>query len=529
MSTRQPLGDDIVQDFQGTIKTDDSNFGQSTSAGTSGGGNAAALLALIPEGPEYDMVRFSIQTIASIFPSQLSEIDAARVQRWVNEIDAGLKDDDKIRSDIFNFVVGEDVIQNTLGTTAEETQALIAGSMTFADLGRKVSGGVETIGNATIPNDGRLIKVRNPQGSDASNLYYVVYEWRGVEFAFEVGDGKRLEELFGGEANFDEKQTVNQNQFDGQGFVLSGSIDQHLGADESFTSLMERETRAAGLEDMPRWVADSPQALSIMAQGSAQGWSAGRIWQELSATDSFQERFGSTIDLYTQGGGTIQDAVQQIIADENAIAAVVRRFQAPGTEINEDYLQNVLSNGWTAQQAAQVLEGANTLVRNPMSLVETNAILAASGLEAVDEVGFINIMMGNAADDVTEAINTAFAGEALRQAGIEDVDVDLLLEIIDTTDRVLSVDTFRETAQQLAFNFARFATEIDRKAFGLDEDEITAALFGRESPKGRSTGDVLNTLARFERDRRAQSQGFGGVTAFNDEQGNLIFQGTRRS
>lgn len=528
MTDRARLGNDLLFDGQGPIATDDSNFGRSTTVGGGGGGTSdlQALLALIPEGPEYDMVRFSIQTVASIFPSSMGDITPERVQGWVNEIASGSgRDDDEIRSDIFNFIVGEDTIQNTLGTTPEETDALIAGTLTFSDLGRTATGGVETIGNATIPTGGTLIKVKNPEGSDAAALYYITYEWRGVQFAFEVGDKDRLEELFGGESSFDDKQTYNQDRFDSQDYVLSGSIDQHLGAEESFASLMEREVRSAGLEDMPRWIAESTEALTIMAQGSAQGWSSSRIWKELSGTDAFQQRFGDTIGLYTQGGGTIQDAVQQILADESALAAVVRRYQDAGSTVSEEYLQAALAKGWTAPQAAQVLEGTNTLVRNPTSLQQANEILVASGLEPTDEVGFINIIMGNTTDDVTEALNTAFAGQALTEAGIKDVDVNLLLDVIDTSDRVLSVDTFRETAQQLAFNFARFSTEIDRKAFGLNEDEITAALFGRESPSGKSAGEVLNTLARYERDRRAAAQGFGGAQAFVDDQGNLRFQG----
>ena len=490
--------------------------------------NPEDLLALIPEGSEYDMLRFSIQTVASIFPADLAEITPARVTAWVNEIAGGEgRDDDAIRSDIFNFVVGADEIQSKLGVSEEDATQLIEGTMTFSSLGQSVAGkgGTTTIGDTTIPNGGTLIKVKDPQGTDASTLYFVKYEWKGVEWVFEVGDAERFEELFGSEARFDSKQTVNQNQFDGQGWVQGGSMDQLLGSDEGFASLMERETRNAGLEDLPRWVDESPEVLSIMAQGAAQGWSSARIWETIAGTEAFTDRFGLTIDRYRQGGGTIQDAVQQILSDEAALSQVVRRFQEPGSTVDEEYLQTVLSQGWTAPQAGQVLEATNQLVRDPAALAQANEILARSGLEQLDEKGFINVMLGDAPDDVTEALNTAFAAQALTQAGIEDVDLNLLLDVIDTTDRVLTPDSFRETAQQLAFNFARFATEIDRNAFGLDEDEITAALFGRESPKGKTTGEVLNTLARFERDRRAAAGGFGGVGAFQDETGRLRFQG----
>lgn len=484
-------------------------------------------LTLIPEGAQYDLLRASVGILQDFFPDQYETLTPDRVQAWVDELASGTgRTASDLRSDIFEFVVGTEEIQDAFGVSEDEADQLITGTMTFSELGAKAAGaGTDRIGKTVIPEGATLVKVNNPTGSDATALYYLTYEWKGVTYSFEVGDSERLNELFGGESRFDEKKTMNQTRFDGAGYVIAGSADPLLGADESFTALMDRETKAAGMEDLPAWIEDSTDALGILSQGAALGWTTGRIWDELAKTDAFTERFGATIDLYRREGTNVQDAVQQILADEGSIAKVVRFYGEPGADYDSDYLQRALAGGWTAQSAAQVLEATNQLTRNPTALRDANAVLIASGLAPVDEAGFINIMLGGAPDDVTEAINTANADRALRDAGLDDVDMKLLLGIVDTTDRVLTVDSFRTIASELASNFARFSTELDREAFGIGEDEVTAALFGRESPSGRSAGDVLNTLARFQRDRQAASRGVAGNVGFVDQSGNLRFQG----
>lgn len=484
-----------------------------------------SLVGSIPTGAQYDMLRFSIELLADLFPDQLSEITPERIAAWVDEIDSGVgRDAAEIRSDIFQFIVTPEEIQDVLGVDEAEADELIAGTMTFAELGVKATAGTDRIGKTVIPEGATLVKVNNPSGSDAGSLYYLTYEWKGVTWAFEVGDAARLKELFGGEERFDDKVTMNQPKFDNSGFVEGGNADPLLGADESFTALMERETRAAGMEDLPAWLDGSPEGLAIIAQGAALGWSPGRIWEELSGTDAFQDRFGATIGIYTQGGSGVQDAVAQILQDEQSIAQVIRRYGPPGAQYDESYFQAALAGGWDATTAAQVLEATNQITRNPTALRDANAVLAASGLAPVDEAGFINIMLGGAPDDVTEAINTANADRALREAGIDDVDIRTLLDVVDTTDRVLTTDSFREIAGELAFNFARNTTELDRGAFGISRDDLTRVMFG-EAPADATQGEVLNVLARFERDRRAAAQGFGGAAGFVDDRGNLRFQG----
>lgn len=378
------------------------------------------------------------------------------------------------------------------------------------------------VGNSVIPQGGELIRVRNPKGSDDPYLYYITYQWRGVTMAYEVGGPDRFRELFGSTDNFASFRTVSQNQYDEAGYVEVGSIDQELGATESIGSRIERETRALGLEDMPQWLAGSQDALALVAQATAQEWSSGRLWKELSTTQAFKTRFGTAWQRYQQQNVTIAEAVRQLVADEDSLRNAIRPFGQANTQL----LQQMLNQGWTAPAAGQVLETAEILRRDPDSLARSNFILRASGLQTLNEVQFLNALRGVGPQNVIEALNTATAARAMTEAGIDlsDDDARLVMEVVDQSDRLLTADAWRSTVQELALNLARFSHEIDTEKLGANRERIMAAAFG-QAYKGESAGETLTLLARLERDRRAASEGFDGGTGFIDDQGRLRIQG----
>lgn len=381
------------------------------------------------------------------------------------------------------------------------------------------------IGNSTIPQGGSLIRVKNPEGSDAAFLYYIVYDWRGVKLAYEVGDTARFQELFGSTDNFESFETFSQTRFDSESYVLAGSIDEELGATESIGSRIERDIRALGLEDLPPWLAGSSEALALVAEASADEWSAGRLWQSLSDTQAFNDRFGDVIDRYLQGGTTISQAVAQIQADEQSMKSRLL-YLAPEASLTTESIHDMLSQGWTPDSAARVLEQADIL-SGGATLAQANEILATVGLPSLDDVGFINALNGHGPPEVVEALNTIAAGQALAEAGLDDVDLDLLMDIVDTSDRLLTVDSFQQLTQQLSFNLARFGTEVDTQKLGISRDDIIAGIFGEESPSGKTPGQTLNLLAKFERERTAAARGFDASTAAIDTRGRLRVAGIR--
>lgn len=173
----------------------------------------------------------------------------------------------------------------------------------------------------------------------------------------------------------------------------------------------------------------------------------------------------------------------------------------------------------------QVLHQAEVLRSDPTSLAQANLILQASGLGSIDEIAFINALAGFGDDDVIEALNTAAAGTALEEAGLTDVDIDLLMEIVDTSGSILTVESFQQLAQQLAFNTIRFGQELGDEKLGFTRDDLIAAAFGESNPNGKTPGEVINALGRFERDRQAAGSGFDQTTGYQDDRGRLRIAG----
>lgn len=386
-----------------------------------------------------------------------------------------------------------------------------------------------SINDTTIPDGARVVVVRNPEGSDAAKLWYLVYDWRGVEMAYEVGDDDRFVELFGPARDFtkfDTIQSVSQTVFDSSGFVLAGAVDSIVGSTESLGSQIEREVRALGLEDMPSWMAESSEVLHLVATGAAGEWSTGRLWTELATTTAFQGRFGAVLESYQQGGESIGSAVNRIVADEGAFREALTPFGIDaGVTFSNEYIHTLINKGWTASSASAVMDAAEVLRTDESALDTANAVLEFAGLGTLDPVSFINAIKGFGDREVIEALNTAAAGVALEDAGLGDVDLDLLAEVVDTSSRLLTSDDFSALAQELAFNTIRFGAELDFGSFGITRDDLVAAAFGETNPEGKTPGEVLNLLGRFERDRRGAAGGFDAATGFQNEEGRLVIQG----
>lgn len=376
---------------------------------------------------------------------------------------------------------------------------------------------------AVIPSGAKLVGSKNARGEVT---YYAVYEYGGVEWAMEIGDEARLKELFGGRDFFDSYETVGEGRFGDRGYVMSGPIDDVLGSDESWASLVDGAVREAGLEDIPQWIRDDPTAMALVAEATADEWSPGRLWAALSDTDGFRARFPA-IDRYTTQGMTVSQAVDEYVRDESAIRSVIRRYMPPGTDISTDYLAEVITNGWTPNDIPRIMDATERIRRDPVALEQANLIMTMSGLPTLDAVGMINVLTGGAPPDVIEALNTANAGIALANAGLTDIDIDLLIDVVDDTSTLLTPEAFSDLARDLSVNLIRNARDLDFERFGLTEEDLVAAAFGRESPSGRTVGETLNMLNRLEQERRINAQGETAAPAFIDDRDRLRIQGTR--
>ena len=494
----------------------------------------------------------ALKTLFQLFKVEVNpngpETAEQRLRRIINEVNGGQRTfSDVVRSLMRASPDAEAGIAQMFETrgldadpqrVARITQDVLSGGRTFTDLQGSLDRLDELQGDITdppskkgpskVPQGARVVKVVNPEGSDAAALYYLVYEWNGTEITFEVGDSDKFIKLFGGTAEdrFASVETVNQRQFDNAGYIDSGGVDSILGSDESLASQFEREARALGLEDIPGWIKNDPEAVQLLITAATEGWSSGRTWKELSKTKGFDYRFGEALDRFLQPGVGLEQAIGNFMAEEAQIRGALTANR-PNQQFKVGYINNLMTNGWTAAEVDQVLKAGKQIRRNPELLSQVNTALVYQGFDPLDEVGLLNLLASEEGtpEDIKLALNRASAGTALAQAGVSGVDPELLASVVDDFSNLHTVDDYAALSQQLALTLIQNERDLDLKKFGLKRDDLIAAAFGDESPSGKDSAEVLNMLARLQRDRQAAAGGIGGTSGFINDQGRLIVRG----
>lgn len=384
-------------------------------------------------------------------------------------------------------------------------------------------------GDPVLPSDATqtLVRITDPSGSDASVRYVVQVELApGIVVAYNIGDQAAFDELFpGGTGLFDTVSTVTQDQFSSSNIPEVGNIDELFGQTETVRSQFQREMDALTQEGLAGWIADDPEAIAILTLATREGWSTTRQWAELSKTQGFADRFGAVFDVFAVTGETVEATINRIVAEEESIVNAITSLR-PNFTITTDYLQSVMVQGWNADEVVQLLTFERAVVDNPTGLAAFNSVLASRGVAPVDESGLLLLMAGQQDTDLIETANEALVAFALEEAGVGDqVSVEDIIDIIDDATAIRGPEAVQQIAQQLALSFQQNATELNREAFGLQREDVVAALFGEESPTGRSFGEIISTLSKFERERRAAAQGFGGAQGFVNQSGAFVIPG----
>ena len=497
--------------------------------------------SLVPEGSQYDNLRGMLLIIERSFPGELPELTAARVAGWVAEIDSGTgRSDDDIRDEIAQFVITEPVLQNFLdnqGITDVTPAELIAGGneggVNFGELvgvpTQRPS--TERVGDTRIPAGLRLVRITNPAGSDATEIFALVGDVFGVEVSFEVGDISRLTELFGGADAFDNVSTVTQEQFDQSDIVSVGLVDEIAGSTESLQARFERDLRAAGLENPPEWLTADPQAMLKWVIGVNEGFSAEALWGTISGTGAFQERFGGLDTIFAQlGTNQFTTAIAEYTNREAQIRQSILTRRGPNADTSPGYISSLIGGGWQPAEVDELLVLEAQLTSSPEMLDNINEILRFQDLPALTPDDFISFLQdGQRASvdpaftpgELFEGINDALRFQALLEEGIT-IDAEFATDLGEgVSETIQSPGQFSERARLAAIEIARNTTELDRQTLGIEREDIIAAAFGEESPTGKSVSEINELLERLGRDRARRATGLPNAPNFVDNLGRL--------
>ena len=390
------------------------------------------------------------------------------------------------------------------------------------------------INNTVFPDDGTVRAVRNPLGADFPTMYHMVYQVYGQDVVFEIGNRARMVELFGegwAEGLADAGIGVSgAQQAEIEQMVGWGMFDEKVGTQESLQSDVERRVREMGLEDIPKWMRAEDTMFALIS-AARDGSSAGATVRALAETRGFRQRFSGFREFRQgQGGGTILEIAERYIVEEATIRESLKRYRPSGTDSSNRYIGSLISTGWVAGEIDQVLRGERIMRNNPEALVELNEILAFSGIDPVDEHGFLDLMLDpegleQSTGVVFDAINAALRAAALQEEGI-DIDPELAMELGEAGALAVASATqqgvYSTAAQQAAFVLIQNQRELATNRYGITQEDVIAAAFG----EGFS-GEIEAKLQKFGRERQAAAKGYGGGAGYVDDRGRLVIPGLK--
>lgn len=486
-----------------------------------GGGGAAGPTAGTGEGGQW-----TVEDLMAIFDSYgvpydvhasgATENPDVRLQRLVDELNSGQRTIQDVTSNI----------------------ARIADIMGFTPGGPTQ--------NAVIAPGGSLYAVQSPDGT---TTYHVVYEWEGMSLSYEIGDITDLNALFPDPSKvFTATFTVNQAQWDQSGILGVGSIDERLGDATPIAVELNRTLSAYGLESMPAWLRDDPQATTIAANAALEGWSAGRTLRELAKTQGFRDRFTAWQWALEQAGGDELAAMTLYTQRENQLRNALSTYRGPNANLTPTYLGDLLERGWTVQAITPILAAEQTVRADPQLLVDVNRLLEADGQNPLGPVGLTaliaagqqsqaqldqmladvdmtELLGGNEPTRVFDLVNDAMTLSALEDQGLVGLSLDFVRQLRNQTGGVLDREQVDQWAQTAAVNVLRFGPDVYKGRYGLTEEALIAQATGRPSPDGQSSAQVLETMNKIIRERQQAAQGFDQFSGFISDSGRLVIPG----
>ena len=462
----------------------------------------AHLLSLIPEGEQYNTLRFILQRLEQDFPDKFAELEnqADRITGWITEIDSGTgRDADQIRDDIVEHVIGEEAAIAKYGITSEQFQQLILGEneggLKFGDLEALRDDAVLGTQRGALQG-GRTIKtVVNGQ-----DRYYQVYEFppgSGNFISYQFNDFAQVEATFGPQPAF----TVESENWFNTNVIAEADAEEIIGLDGTWQGLTDEIMRdaatAAGITDptLLGLIASDPEIQEIMAQAIIGDWTPAQILAAQRQTTFWKEVLYPGIEAFY---GKTTNPEQAYL---NYTGSVTGALQQLGYEKDKDGTYNSIIKDMLDKN----IDAETFLAQVPTFLLATQneefaAILSEWTLRDLGiEVGFqewFDLLEGNSSTEVEQvAENARLAWVAQNQGtGVTNEEIRALAE---RTQLSLA----EAAAAFSSINQAMLALGpkgLERG--GLTRDDILATMAGVAPEGGRSIEEVRLQIAKLARE-----------------------------
>lgn len=458
------------------------------------------LLDAIPDGGQYEMIRDALRRIDRTFPEQMAEIDLARVQRFVNDVDTGTRSGTQIRNDMFQYIVGSDVIQQRLGVDAATADALIhmTGGAQFATFD-KLKGAGDINVNESAPLT--ILYGRNMQWylDPRTNKWYVSYGLPNSDRqVFFEAEPDQMQALFGpGGRPPQGYQTATLQDLQARtNFTFSGNVSEIEGRGSFDEAVNRAQTLALDSGVLPEWARNDPAAMDIVYIAQAEGKSNDWVIEQISKLPSFKARFPG-IENFKNQGLTTSEAVTAFIEYESTLKQLEKQFGRDGSRITPAIVGALAGKGYQPEVIQDTYKTFKRMEDYAPALQAFNEVLTANGEQPMGPMDQFNFLTGHAPQKVYDIYEASSLREAAVGAGLGDLfDASAAIDIALQTPGMTSLQQATQGMQQAAKLALRLRHEIDTSEFGLDVQDLIDVSLGTVPRSGKTEADIRDGLER---------------------------------
>jgi hypothetical protein len=471
----------------------------------------AHLLDLVPQGKQYDILRFMLRRLEKDFPRDFKGLEnqTQRITDWITEIDSGTgRDADQIRDDIVRFIIGEEAAIAKYGITAEQFQQLILGGneggINFGDLKgltstKPVEGGITDPDPKTLPGvlaGGELIKV-TVSGEDR---FYQIFEFppgSGSFISYQFNDLNQVKATFGELPAF----TVRtENWFDTQ-VLAEAPAEEVIGLGGNFSKfvdeIMKDAATAAGVLDpgLIGKIASNKEMQEIMAQAIVGEWTQAQILAAQRQTIFWKEELYPGIERFYGKTSTPEtDWLEYTAGVTPALRALGYEEDADGTFNSQ--IKNMLDRDIDAQTFLSQVPTFLLATQNS----EFATILNEWTLRDLDkEVTFqdwFDLLEGNSTIEIEQVAENARLAWVSANQG-----TDLSNEEIAALALRTELGNAQAAAAFSEVNQAMLALgTLGLERGGLTRDDIISSAAGVSPESGRSVDEVRLLIGKLARE-----------------------------
>jgi len=470
-------------------------------------GNPDQLFDMIPEGEQYNFLRWSIQRIATSFAGSLGDITPQRLQSWIDEIASGDgRTGKELREDIFRYVVGADQIMEQFGADADQAEKLITGEITFSDwietngqpgmlTGQDDSPPPGAMGGSDeypgVMPGGTLVQVAR-EGQD--DLFLMAYEFppgSGQYLTWQFSSPEQVEATFGPDwLQSVPREWHDEGWLDDNATILDSSgeiIGMDVAFGTHFDNVVRETAQLSGITDptLIGQMVNDPEIQQILAMGALGDWSEDRLLGELRNSTFWTQELYPGIEQFYASGSTDPE-----VDWKNYQQRMEQVYKAMG-------IQPEPGRGYRDMIGDDLIDGIDPSLAEDMVPVFQRASTSPQYAAVLDQ--WMQTELGQSLDfdtwfDVLAGAAPAEVGEVVEKATLQFVANQQSLDLTGSQLARLAESTSMSEAQAAAafedISAQLLALGDDLERYGLTEDDILASQTGIQATSGRSISEI---------------------------------------